>query len=564
MATTVTKTIRASGGDYTTLSAWEAGRQAVNANLVTADVIEVAECYDDWPSGLSNEVTVSGFTTDSTHYLLITVASGHRHDGTPQTGFYLKKTSAFAALVNLSQTYSFCEYVDAENTSNASDANAFARSADATQFRYCIGKIGSAGSCYRVTNDGTTVDPAFLCCLAWGGNTGFGIRQAAASSSYYTVHAQNCIAANCTYGFVAGAYDSNGILKNCVAYNNATENYHNTFSASSTNNATSTGSDDAPGGSSVYGITSSDFVDASNNDFHITTGSALYEAGVDLSGTFTTDIDGDTWATTWSIGFDQPAAGGGATDLTIADSTHSHAADNAVLTSSHLLTVADSAHAHSADSLSLSTGILLALSDALHAHTADNLDLTTMSVLVVAEALHSHLADNITLSLAGTESLVIADAAHAHSADNISLTSQLALSIAEATHAHTADGIVITSEHVLAVADALHAHAADNITLSDAPSLTIADSTHAHSADALTLTSASTLDLADAVHAHLADNVDLTYAATLAIMEAMHAHYADNVVLNFADLLGKAEAIFTADSERRIFTATSEQRIFKD
>jgi len=47
-------------------------------------------------------------------------------------------------------------------------------------------------------------------------------------------------------------------------------------------------------------------------------------------------------------------------------------------------------------------------------------------------------------------------------------------------------------------------------------------------------------------------------------MEAMHAHYADNVVLNFADLLGKAEAIFTAASERRIFIATSEQRIFKD
>jgi hypothetical protein len=56
--------------------------------------------------------------------------------------------------------------------------------------------------------------------------------------------------------------------------------------------------------------------------------------------------------------------GGGATDLTIADSTHSHSADNAVLTSSHLLTVADATHAHSADNVALSTAILLALADA--------------------------------------------------------------------------------------------------------------------------------------------------------------------------------------------------------
>ena len=69
MATTVTKTIRASGGDYTTVSAWEAGRQAANANLVTADVIEVGECYDDWETGLANTCTISGFTADSTRYL---------------------------------------------------------------------------------------------------------------------------------------------------------------------------------------------------------------------------------------------------------------------------------------------------------------------------------------------------------------------------------------------------------------------------------------------------------------------------------------------------------------
>jgi hypothetical protein len=273
------------------------------------------------------------------------------------------------------------------------------------------------------------------------------------------------------------------------------------------------------------------------------------------------------------------AATGGATDLTIADSTHSHSADNTVLTSSHLLTVADATHAHSADNISLSTAILLAISEALHGHTADNLtltlsgsenlviadashghtadnlSLTALSVLVVAEALHSHLADNVVLSLAGSENLVIADAAHAHSADNLSLTSQLALSIAEAAHAHTADGVVITSQHVLAVADALHAHAADNLTLSDAPSLNIAEASHGHSADNLALTSASLLAIADAAHAHLADNVELTSAHMLAIIEAMHAHAADNVVLSLIAV--RAVELLTAAARDTQLTAAA-------
>jgi hypothetical protein len=122
-------------------------------------------------------------------------------------------------------------------------------------------------------------------------------------------------------------------------------------------------------------------------------------------------------------------ASGGATDLTIADATHSHSADNAVLTSSHLLTVADATHAHSADNVALSTAILLALADALHGHTADNL----------------------TLTLAGSEDLVIADASHAHTADSLSLTTLSVLVVAEALHSHLADNVVLSIDGVIGV-----------------------------------------------------------------------------------------------------------------
>ncbi|MDV7392798.1 hypothetical protein RZS08_15625, partial [Arthrospira platensis SPKY1] len=112
MPTEVISTIRASGGDYTTLSAWEAGEQR---NLVTADEIAVAVCYNDWPSGLNNSVTVAGWTTDATRYVKITVAEGHRHNGIPGGGFRLVASATVS--VTISAAYMQIEWIEIENTS---------------------------------------------------------------------------------------------------------------------------------------------------------------------------------------------------------------------------------------------------------------------------------------------------------------------------------------------------------------------------------------------------------------------------------------------------------------
>lgn len=587
MPTTVVKTIRASGGDYTTLSAWEAANQG---DLVTADEVRVAECYNDWPSGLVDAVTIDGSTTDATRYLKITVANGHRHTGIPKTGFFARQTAAFAHTVRVLDDYTRIGWFDAEAT--GSTAHAFSSSVTLSHFTNCIGKAETSANSAAFYLAGSSV---LFDCLAYGGDRGISL------NSYGTTSVYNCVVTGCAVGSLATSFVT-FTLKNSVAHGNTT-NYSGTFNAASTNNATSSASDDAPGASSVWGITSTDFVDAANKNFHLAADSALIGAGTNLYSTFTTDIDGDEWPSSgaWDIGFDYYVATGGATTLTIAAALH----------------------AHSADSLALSVDSTLAIAGAAHAHAADAIDLTTLSVLAVAEVLHSHLADNVALEVAGADNLIIADAAHAHGADNLSLTSQLALSIAESAHAHTADGIVITSEHVLAVADAIHAHladniilsvmdaanlivaeaahghtadnlaltsqlalvladsshahaadsvalsteillaladalhghAADNLTLSDVPSLTIAEATHTHAADALALTSDSLLMIADAVHAHLADNVSMTYADTLAIMDSMHAHFADNVVLNFADLFGTLRWKFSAPKRDWSFSA---------
>ena len=83
-------TVRASGaspeGDYTTLSAWESAEQR---DLETGHEVAVTECYDDWPSGLTNDVTVAGWTTNGACFPLIRAAAGQGHAGVVDAGFRL-------------------------------------------------------------------------------------------------------------------------------------------------------------------------------------------------------------------------------------------------------------------------------------------------------------------------------------------------------------------------------------------------------------------------------------------------------------------------------------------
>src|SRR3990170_1219772 len=90
MATTVTKTIKSSGGDYTSLSAWEAGQQG---NLVTADQIQVAECYSMLDTSIC---VINGWTTDATRYIEIKTPVSERHDGKWNTSKYRLECSLAA------------------------------------------------------------------------------------------------------------------------------------------------------------------------------------------------------------------------------------------------------------------------------------------------------------------------------------------------------------------------------------------------------------------------------------------------------------------------------------
>ncbi len=298
MPTSVTRTVRASGGDYSTLSSWEAGEQA---NLVSLDQIREAVCYNDWPGGLSDDVVIDGWTTDATRYPRITVAEGHRHRGYPKSGFYIKKASSGTSSVLANGTggaYARVEWLDVENASTVSGRHGIRSfSATGVLVTNCLSKTNGTGSSYAFAVQAAGC--RLRTCLAHGSAVGV-------FASVADFEARAVVAAGCATGF---SLSSSPTLKNCIGFNNTT---HVTGgdAANSSNNAFTGGV--GFGVASVTGITSASFVSSASNDFHLVAGAtSLRGAGANLfSEGVTIDIDGDARPSSgaWDIGLDQYVA----------------------------------------------------------------------------------------------------------------------------------------------------------------------------------------------------------------------------------------------------------------
>lgn len=300
------------GGYYTTLSLWEAGEQR---DLTASDEVAVAVCYNDWPTGLSNTVSISGWTTDATRKIVLTVAEGHRHTGVPKTGFYMRTSANFAHVISCSAN-SEIEWFDVENTASAGFAFTFPR-----VIKNSLAKAGPEREAFRQSQSYSV----FHNCLAYGGSVGF------QCNAFTSPTLLNCVATGCTKGFVSEGGGTAFVFKNCVGYGNTTD-WSGTASASSTNNASSNGT--PPGSNPITGITSAAFVDAAGLDFHLAAGSPLIGAGANLYSDLQIDIDGDARPSTgaWDIGFDHYVASGPSaptltmlttTNITVSGARHS-------------------------------------------------------------------------------------------------------------------------------------------------------------------------------------------------------------------------------------------------
>lgn len=292
------------GGYHTSISAFITWARTNYPNLVTSDVQLTAVCYDDWPSGLNDEVVISGFTTDATRYIKLTVAEGHRHNGTLRSGFWLWHANTGKRVITCSARYTQFEWLDAHATLTLNTAGYYCdTSGDDSSFLNCICETGGAGTAAYGFASVSTQNLRLYNCMSVGGLYGFWWGNNSTGRIY------NCIATGASVGFYATATGTTAIdIRNTIAYNNTTafQDLGTRWAATCTNNA-STEAGGAPGANPIYSLASTHFVYAANKDFHLLEGSSLRDAGVNLYSTgMTFDIDGDERpsAGAWSVGYD--------------------------------------------------------------------------------------------------------------------------------------------------------------------------------------------------------------------------------------------------------------------
>ncbi|HCV42632.1 MAG TPA: hypothetical protein DGH68_04040 [Bacteroidetes bacterium] len=286
--------VAASGGDYSTLTAWEAGRQGttpsgdgvrarVSGELTEPDVIYLS----GWQSGYSSSCKI-----------VITAATGQFTDGkTTTSGARINKR-----IVVYEQTNDI--YLDVVGIQFHSDLNGIEFNSSAH------GGVVSIARCF-FRNNYVQVNcgcAAFTVnvggCVFYNATYEYGVGVYVYSSA--TVNVYNCTFDSMTFRGVlrlAGTC----VVKNCVVINSGVDFDGCTETTNKSENDSTCTDDDAD-----------DFVAPSTLDYRVyNTSSALYHAGTAISDSWftnlcATDIDGTSWYSTPSIGaFEYVASGGG-------------------------------------------------------------------------------------------------------------------------------------------------------------------------------------------------------------------------------------------------------------
>ena len=291
------------GRDYTALGTWEAD---TDNDLVTAMTSEVLECYDD--EVFDDTITVAGATTDSSYFRIIRPASGEEHDGTPNTGVRFASTTT-TTLFTLNEDFFNLQDISIDlNLNSASNGRGVVLSPNTDEMNVVgvFTKVVNAGAgngwgfVINSISSAALVDCIVYECddIGFFGNTG-------SDSMIY-----NCTADACGIGIFGDAGATTTVI-NTRGTNSTSADFSGTFEMASDYNLSEDGS--APGGNSIASATTVSYVDADNDDYHITSTDDGFQAGIDLSADsgfpFNDDIDFET-IIVWSIGADAQVAAG--------------------------------------------------------------------------------------------------------------------------------------------------------------------------------------------------------------------------------------------------------------
>lgn len=294
------------GGDYTTISAWESDVQGDFVTATDGEVGELkAETFDE-------RVVLSGATTSATYKWTLKPEAGAGHGGVPGAGAVCEDdTGSSWAPINLSDDHA--EFFDLDIAADHSGGNeegiyflsGFGGHCDVKR---CIvrGKDyhQDRGKGIAELGSGTVT-----CENCWFSNFRVCATTSAVTLLACTVIRQESDSA------VAATGIRYSVAKNCCSFHHGPTSGHKDYlnlGTGSTNNASS----DASGSTGLQNLTAADeFTDITDlaMDLSIKSGGdeTLVDAGTDLSGTFTDDIAGNTRGATFDVGcFELIAAGG--------------------------------------------------------------------------------------------------------------------------------------------------------------------------------------------------------------------------------------------------------------
>ena len=299
------KTLRASGGDFSTLESWV----AYLPSTLTED--EILEIYDDWPSGLVAVASLSTITT-APYNITIRAALGHGNDGVIDQGVLLTNNVNWSPVIDVRVANVTVENISLSKSAVEAPLRVAGNISLTCKINRVIAKNTLVGT--EDTIRALYTQQALITnCIVYDSN--LGIYQ----TNWYALNIHNCLIYNCTTGIYSAstgaANASTGLeVENTVFLGCVNDDGGTSVRYSVTNNASNSTNTSDLGADCDRTITLSDFTDPVNHDFTLPPTSKLIGAGVDKSSLYTTDITGATRTVPWDIGvFKYTASGGGIT-----------------------------------------------------------------------------------------------------------------------------------------------------------------------------------------------------------------------------------------------------------
>jgi len=292
---------------YASLNEWEAAR-------IVGTLADVEEVICEGSAADTTMVTVSGTTTSAANYILIRTDPAGRHDGKWNTSAYrLTPSAGFTAALILTEDHVRVQGLQIENTStdSFSEGVSWSGAGDLYVEKNIIRNVGAGTDKKGVDvsdSSATTAVARIYNNIIYGFN---GADAHAYFDDYGPVlsHVYNNTVHGNTTGIYVGNFHANEQcnLKNNLCNGNTTDYNVNAEELISSNNI----SEDATSPDTAYRNKAVTFVDETGKDFHLDGGDTnAKDAGADLSGEFTDDIDYDTRSGTWDIGADEDVGGG--------------------------------------------------------------------------------------------------------------------------------------------------------------------------------------------------------------------------------------------------------------